>query len=77
MVMKPFLGVCYSDECKKADLDYHMSGEREFVKPRKVWRIDRPGVEALIVKMECAVCHKDQDFVMTPANALKAGLKSV
>jgi hypothetical protein len=40
-------------------------------------RLSDAAVEALKVRFACKVCHVDQDFVMTPANALKAGLKSV
>jgi hypothetical protein len=79
--LTPFTGVCYSDECARADCTYGVTGaaERTFTRPRKIRALTKKesDVEALIVRMECAICHVDQDFVMTPANALKAGLKSV
>jgi hypothetical protein len=67
--LTPFKSRCHSDECN--------GREREFEKPRKVRRLSEAPVEALQVRLACKVCHVDQDFVMTPANALDAGLKSV
>lgn len=69
MGLTPFKSRCHSDQCD--------GREREFERPRKIMRLSDAAVEALKVRFACKVCHVDQDFVMTPANALKAGLKSV
>ena len=68
MGIRPFFGRCYSDAC---------GVNREFINPRKVRNLTDADVEALIVRFTCSSCKGKQDFVMTPLNALEAGLKNV